>query len=132
MQMNSTGRTIIFDENCKLCATAANYIIRHDPEGLFRFAAMQGETGRRLIQQYRGADFDFGTLILIRDRVCYERGDAILEIFRELPGTRFQYRALQLTPRPFRNFLYRIIARYRYRLFGSRGDMTMPPGRFLD
>lgn len=118
--METPGFIILFDGDCALCNASVLYIIRRDPDGLFRFAAQQSEAGRRLIEQYRGADFDGGTLLLIKDGVCYERGDALLEICRALPRCRLLFLLLRYTPRPLRNLLYRAVARSRYRLFGRR------------
>lgn len=128
--MNINPRIIIFDGSCNMCAAAANYIIRRDPEGIFKFAAMQGEAGRRLIEQHRGPDFDYGTLLLLKDGVCHERSDALLEIFRELPRCRFQFRLFRLAPRPVRNVLYTMVARNRYRLFGRHDRDTAPTADF--
>lgn len=134
--IHDDSRTVIFDGVCNLCNTAVHFVIKRDPEGLFRFVPMQSDVAQKLIKERCGTEFDFDTMVLIKDGISYERSDAVLEITRELERCRFLFRVLKLTPKPIRDFFYTITAKSRYRLFG-RQDQCMVPAqdmrdRFLE
>jgi predicted DCC family thiol-disulfide oxidoreductase YuxK len=109
-----------------------NFIIRHDPEGRFRFAPMQSDAARELIRAYAGSGFDFSTLLLVKDHRCYERGDAVVEILKELKGCRLLRGFFRLLPGPLRDGLYKAVAKRRYRLFGRREECMVPTREVLD
>jgi predicted DCC family thiol-disulfide oxidoreductase YuxK len=107
-------------------------IIKRDPENRFRFAAMQSDIARELIEQHHEPGFYSDTILLIKNGVCYERSDAVLEIMKELPGYGFRYRILKLTPKPVRDGLYNLIAKNRYRYFGKRDRCMVPTSAVRD
>jgi predicted DCC family thiol-disulfide oxidoreductase YuxK len=128
------GATVLFDGVCNFCDASANFIIRHDPEGYFKFAPLQSETGEQLRAKY-GIDRTIDSVILVEDEKVYVRSTAALRIARKLSGAWSWLYALIIVPRPVRDFFYDLFAKYRYRLFGKK-DMCMMPtpeirGRFL-
>ena len=44
---------VLFDGHCTLCSGAVNFLIDRDPHGRLQFAALQSETGRRLLAEQR-------------------------------------------------------------------------------
>lgn len=120
------NRVIIFDGACNLCNASVNYVIKHDPERLFSFAPLQSETGQMLIERHHGPQFGQDTFLLIRHGNSLVRSEAVLEILRDLPGHRIRFALLKITPRPIRDFFYRLIAGNRHRLFGRRMECMVP------
>lgn len=45
-------RIVLFDGVCNFCDGAVQFIIKHDPEGLFSFASLQSDAGGNLLKQY--------------------------------------------------------------------------------
>ncbi|MEI8099760.1 MAG: DUF393 domain-containing protein [Sediminibacterium sp.] len=43
---------ILFDGVCNLCNNSVSFIIKHDKNNIFRFAALQTNAGEKLIHQY--------------------------------------------------------------------------------
>lgn len=124
--MHDHCKIVIFDGACNLCNAGVNHIINRDAEGLFSFTPLQSDIAQELIEKYHEPEYGFDTLLLIKNGVCFERSDAVLEIMKELSGCGFRYRILKLTPKPVRDSLYNLIARNRYRLFGRRDRCMMP------
>lgn len=42
---------ILFDGNCNLCNGGVQFVLDFDKEGLFRFASLQSEAGKALLQR---------------------------------------------------------------------------------
>ena len=134
--MNDDRHIIVFDGVCKFCNGAVNFIIRRDPNKMFRFAPMQSEAGQRLIEKYNADMVGVDTFLLIKNGVCFERTDAALEIAKDLSGLWPLCRAFRVLPRSFRDFFYRKLAVNRYQLFGRFDECMVPTpeirDRFID
>lgn len=86
-------------------------------------AANQGETARRLLGD---AAADVDTIALVEPGRVSHRSTAVLRIARRLPWPWRAGAALLVIPRPLRDALYRLLARYRYRWFGKRSTCRLP------
>src|SRR5262245_37828440 len=87
---------VLFDGVCNFCNSSVNFIIRHDRQGYFRFAALQSDEGRRLANEYGlssavGNSGDSGeelysidSIILVEDDRAYVHSTAALRIVRRL------------------------------------------------
>lgn len=127
---------VLFDGVCNLCNGAVRFIIDHDPAGRFRFAALQSDAGRILLERC-GLDPDtFDSIVLVEEGACFTRSTAALRIVRRLSGPWWLLAALVVLPRPLRDFAYDCVARSRYRVFGRRDRCMVPTpeliSRFLD
>jgi predicted DCC family thiol-disulfide oxidoreductase YuxK len=122
---------IVFDGVCVLCNGWVDFLLRYDRLQRYRFAAMQGDAGRRLLAD-NGLDPDDPMSFLL---IEYDRGpapristdsDAVRRVLVGLGGL-WRVAALSvLVPRGLRDLLYRLIARNRYRWFG-RHDACLAP-----
>lgn len=117
--------TILFDEVCVVCSKWFRFVAERDPHARFRFAAIQGPTGRKLAESL-GIDPDSPeTNAVVIDGRAYFRSDAAIEVLRRLPGWRWTL-LLRVVPRSIRNGLYDVIARNRYALFGRMNACMVP------
>jgi predicted DCC family thiol-disulfide oxidoreductase YuxK len=122
---------IVFDGVCVLCNGWVRFLLRHDRRERYRFAAMQGTVGRRLLID-NGLDPDDPISFLL---VEYDRGaaprvstdsDAVRRVIAGLGGA-WRLAALSaVLPRALRDALYRFVARNRYRWFGRHDACVVP------
>ncbi len=134
-----TQAVVLFDGVCNLCTRAVQFIIKRDPKGYFRFAALQSDYAQALLREHNlniQLDGRDDTVALIQDGRVYTHSDAGLRIARHLSGPVRLAALLIVVPRFIRDTVYRFIARHRYRLFGSQETCWMPTpelrARFLD
>ena len=132
----AAGRPVIlFDGVCVLCSGLVRFVIRHDPQGLYAFAAVQSPAGRALLRAYGMPLTDWETNVLVRDGRIFVKSRAFLEIMAGLGGPWALLRLGRALPRRPPDRLYDVIARNRYRWFGQRDACMVPdPGirqRFL-
>lgn len=117
---------IVFDGICNFCNGAINFIIKHDPEGLFVFTPMQTELAQKLITEHKITNVGIDTFLLIKNGKTYIWTDAALEIAKDLDGYWYYFSILKILPRFIRDYLYRLFARNRYTLFGKRNQCMVP------
>ena len=122
--------TILFDGVCNLCNGFVQFVIRHDPEHRYRFAALQSEAAQALLAAHGvspvapGADPD--SVLLLSGGRLYSHSTAVLRIARGL-GSVWQLAGVGwVLPRPWRDALYRFVARHRYRWFGRQESCMLP------
>ncbi|MFN5169650.1 MAG: thiol-disulfide oxidoreductase DCC family protein [Cyclobacteriaceae bacterium] len=115
---------ILFDGVCNLCNSSVQFVIRNDPSGHFRFAALQSDFARDQLKKFQVAD-GLDSIVLIEDGVLYTRSTAALRVSRHLRGWSWLY-AFRWVPRFLRDAVYNLIARHRYRLFGRQQECMLP------
>ncbi len=123
---------ILFDGVCNLCNASVQFIIERDPTAIFQFASLQSEAGQAILAKNAlnaALNNDASaedSVILVENGHIYDRSTAALRIARRLSGgIKFLY-VFILIPRPIRDFVYKIIAKNRYRWFGKQDACWMP------
>ncbi|HEX8326446.1 MAG TPA: DCC1-like thiol-disulfide oxidoreductase family protein [Hymenobacter sp.] len=121
---------ILFDGVCNLCNGFVQFVIRRDPAGRFRFAALQSAAGQALLAA-QGLDaatvaLEPESVLLFSGGRLYSHSSAVLGIARRLGGV-WQVASVGLVlPRELRDALYRFVARHRYRWFGRQESCMLP------
>lgn len=126
IQPDRDGAVIVFDGVCVLCNGWVRFLLRHDRRGRYRFAAMQGESGRALLVAHGLDADDPASFLLIEENAAWTDTDAIVRVLSGLGGAWRLAALLRVLPRGVRDRLYRGIARNRYRMFG-RHEHCMTP-----
>ena len=117
---------VVFDGHCALCSGFANFITRHDDKMALRLLPAQSELGEALYAHYGLKPDDYETNLLIEDGFVRTKSDGSLAMFSYL-GWPWKLTAVaRIFPRPFRDWVYGIIARNRLNWFGSREVCYLP------
>ncbi len=131
----ATG-VILFDGVCNLCNGFVQWVIRRDPHGRFRFAALQSAAAQELVAGYPVRPADVETVLYVRDGQVYERSTAVLYIMKDIGGLWTLMYIFIIVPRFIRDGLYGWVARNRYRWRGKRDSCMIPTpelrARFID
>ncbi|MOA30442.1 hypothetical protein D3C78_1515330 [compost metagenome] len=127
---------VVFDAQCLLCNGWVRFLLKQDRRGRFRFAAIQGETGSRLLAEAGLQVQGLQTLLLVDAGRSWQHTGAIFRILHALGGPWRLAWLAWLVPAPLRDGLYRWLARNRYRWFGRSAQCLLPDAtqaaRFLD
>jgi predicted DCC family thiol-disulfide oxidoreductase YuxK len=133
---------LLYDGVCGLCNRVNQFVLRRDPEGVFRFASLQSPLAARILARHGANPQDLDTFYVVvnpeqPDEYLLARSDAAIFVLKQLGGF---WQAVAFVgagvPGFLRDWGYRMIARNRYRIFG-RSDTCFLPGdqdrnRFLD
>lgn len=130
-------KIVLFDGVCNLCNDAIQRIIKHDKKDIFRFASLQSEIGKKLVEE-RGLDpEELDSIIMIDPGVAYYRkSTAALEISRDMSGGYSLLKNFLFLPEGLRDGIYDFIANNRYKWFGKKDQCMIPTpelkSKFLD
>ena len=124
--MNSDQPILLFDGVCNLCNSLVNFIIKRDRNARIRFSPLQSPSGKSilLISGLKASELD--SVVFVKGDKYFLRSAAILQLFKELGGAWKFFYGFIIIPPFIRDFIYNIIARTRYRIFG-RTDSCMVP-----
>ncbi len=126
---------IIYDGVCHLCNATVNFIIRHERESVLKFSPNQSDFAKDLLAQAGMPAIDPDSIIFVNCGEVFICSDAVIRIAPHLKWPWSMARFMVILPRRLRDWLYRIVADNRYRLFGKADACIMPDksikGRFI-
>ncbi len=117
-RLESGQDLVLIDAECLLCNRLARFVIRRDPEGHFRFAALNSPAAERELAAHQLPPPPPGTFVLVRAGKAFYRSDAACLLFERLPLPWRLAGWMRILPRALRDPVYSLVARLRYRIFG--------------
>ena len=134
--MINQKQIILFDGVCNFCNFWVNFVIKRDKIDLFRFAAFQTPKGKELFEKYNLDFSSLDTVVLITEDKIFTKSTAVLMICKNLPGLVKIIYSIWIIPRFIRDYVYDLIAKNRYLIFGKRETCRVPTEdekkKFLD
>jgi predicted DCC family thiol-disulfide oxidoreductase YuxK len=133
---------VLYDGICGLCNRLVQFVLKRDRNDRFRFAALQSDFARSLLERHGRVPDDLDTFYLMLDHGqpterLLARTDAAVAVLEELGGVCSVWaKLLQLFPRRLRDWQYNLVAHNRYRIFGRYDFCPLPDPKdrhkFLD
>jgi predicted DCC family thiol-disulfide oxidoreductase YuxK len=121
-----TARLLVFDGLCNLCSGWARFLERHPVDPPFQLIPMQSMIGKTLLAD-NGIDPDLPVTFLVLDQGRrWTQSDAAMHVIAALGGPWRAINVLRVVPQPWRDYLYQLLARNRYRWFGRRSTCYLP------
>tara|TARA_B110000503_G_scaffold64307_1_gene101383 strand:- start:984 stop:1400 length:417 start_codon:yes stop_codon:yes gene_type:complete len=130
-------KVILFDGVCNLCNSAVTAVIRYDKKNTFLFAAIQSESGKKIITTLKIDTNTTDAVILYAPGVSYDiKSTAALKVMSDFGGLWKASIFLWIFPEFFRDIVYDYIAKNRYQWFGKKDHCMLPTkalkAKFLD
>ena len=126
---------ILYDGVCGLCNRLVQFVLKRDLNDRFRFASLQSEFASSLLAKYRLDPQDLDTVYVVvdhngRTEQLLARSEAIVYLMRRLGGVWNLAVIGKLLPKFFRDALYNLVARNRYRVFGRMESCMLPEEKY--
>ena len=125
---------VFFDGVCNLCQGSVRYLIKHDKKGVLKFASLQGNYAKDFVNETEIQSMQ--SVLFFDGKMLYKKSTAVLKLSRLLGGWHQLLLLGYILPRFFRDWLYNIVAKNRYRWFGKKDQCMLPSkgfeNRFLD
>lgn len=136
-----TTPLLLYDGTCGFCAEGVQFVLTRDRKRTMGFAALDSAAGRAVLARHPEA-LAFDSVLVVEpangehtERV-FAYSDAVLRVASYLGGPWRLVAMARIVPRPMRDAMYRLIARHRHRLSGTRPQCVIPSeadrARFLE
>ncbi len=125
------GPVIFFDGVCNLCNASVTFIIKRDRKHFFKFSSLQSRYAGEVLPN----DFiknNLQTLVLIINGQILIKSSAALTIARHLSGLWSVLYVLMIIPPFVRHFIYDLVAKNRYKLFGKKDQCVISTPELRD
>jgi predicted DCC family thiol-disulfide oxidoreductase YuxK len=132
---------VLYDGVCGLCNHLVQFLLKRDTNDRFRFASLQSEFAQTLMMKHKVDPHDLDTVYVVKDHgqsneTLLARSDAILYMLSDLGGVWKLTGVGRALPKAFRDAVYKMVARNRYRVFGKHESCMLPEpkhrAKFLD
>ncbi len=122
----------LYDGHCVLCSKAVEYTLRHEKNPQTRFVAILSEEGRALAKDYDINPENPQSFLFIKDALAHASSDGVLELVHHVGGPARILCVGKFLPKKWRDGLYYLIARNRYKIFGRTNQCFVPPQNMTD
>lgn len=127
---------VLFDGECNFCDSSVQFVIRHEKEPRLKFASLQSEVGKTLLDYYKLDRSKIDSVVLIEKGKAYVKSAGALRLTRHLKGGYPLLYGFIIIPPFIRNAVYDLIAKNRYKWFGKKDSCMIPSpelrARFVD
>ena len=122
---------ILFDGVCNLCNATVRLLIKHDVHNQLHFAAQQSDAGMNILRTYNvivenDTLSDKNSVILIKEGQIFYKSDAVIQVSKLITGWPSMIQYTAILPKGFRDIIYDLVAKYRYKIFGKSSTCSVP------
>ena len=121
---------LLFDGECHLCDGTVQFVLDRDKDERFHFCSLQSEKGQAYLKQFSLPTDVFDSFVLIENNQYYLRSTAVLRLCAYLKFPWNLVRVFLIIPRFIRDFVYRVVAKNRYRWFGKLDTCRIPDAKY--
>lgn len=125
---------VLFDGDCNFCNYSVQFIYKRDKKGVFRFASLQSQKGKELLEKHGLQNLGLSSMVLIKNEKAYIKSGAALRICGHLSGLWPLMICFLIVPPFIRDWVYDQVAKRRKRLIKDKCEI--PTGdfkaRFID
>ena len=118
---------VLYDGHCNLCSNTVEFIVRRDYQNLYTLIPLQSKEGQEKLRQHNLPLNNFNTVVLLQNNEVYTASTAALMIAKNLSGVVHYLHIFIVIPPVLRDFIYKLIAKSRYKLFGKNESCKLYP-----
>jgi predicted DCC family thiol-disulfide oxidoreductase YuxK len=142
MSGGGSNPIVLYDGVCGLCNRLVQFVLKNDRNGVFRFASLQSKLAEQILVRHRLRSESLETVYVVLNYGLAEerllsRLQAVVYVLQQMSRPLVYVSViLRVLPAPIQKFLYGLIARNRYRVFGRHETCPLPDSatrsKFLD
>lgn len=117
--IKDSQRIILYDGICNLCNGTMSFLTRIDTKNKLLMIPLQSDEGKHFLNKFSLSDKELSSVVFVCGNTMFMKSSAVLHILKELKNGWSLAYVLILIPRPVRDFFYGLVAKYRYKLFGT-------------
>ena len=121
-------KIIFYDGVCNLCNFFVRQVIQTNKKKNIKFAPLQSNFAKSKLPPEILKSNEYDSVIYLSDNQIYTKSKAVFEISKELQFPCKIIGYFNFLPKPFTDYVYKLIAENRYKFFGKKDSCTIPKG----
>jgi predicted DCC family thiol-disulfide oxidoreductase YuxK len=113
---------VLYDGFCNLCSNTVLLFLKLDRKKKFKFIALQSAEGKEMLKSIQDSGSGMDSVMLFKDDQVYYKSKAIFQLIRETGGITRLLLVFKIFPDRFNDYVYDLIARNRYLIFGKKKE----------
>lgn len=122
--MNKQGPILFVDGDCLLCLGLVKFLLKLNLSQEVKFAPLQGQNAQQLLPPHSFSKLE--TVIFYQEDKILVKSKALLALSPYLPFPWSGVKIFKFIPLFIRDFIYTIVAKYRYKIFGRSTSCLLP------
>ncbi len=121
---------IFYDGYCGLCNASIKLLLHIDKHKIFRYASLQSAFATNTLQPLGINNTNINTFLFYSNGNIYSRSGAVLLIIKKLNMPYKLLYVFNIFPSFMLDFLYNIVAKNRYRIWGKKNTCIIPNKKY--
>lgn len=114
---------LFFDGVCHLCNSYIDFLAQFKSKNIF-YAPLQGTTAQQILSLQQTQNLD-SVIYYKKDKVL-KKSTAVIESLSDTYGAFKILKIFYVIPEKIRDYLYDLVAKNRYKLFGQKDSCRIP------
>jgi len=115
---------IFFDGVCHLCNGYINFLVYFDSQKKMLYSPLQGKKATEILSAEQR--FNLKSILYYKNGKVLEKSTAVIESLSDISVYFLAFKMLYIIPEFIRDFVYDLIAKNRYKLFGKNEFCRIP------
>lgn len=133
----SSGKTahglVVFDGFCVLCSSTVKFLLKIDKNKILKFTTLHHFPSSDGNEEASTSSKQADSVIYIENGIVYTESEAVVHLLKRMGGIWKPVSSMiRFIPRKWRDSMYRLIARNRYRVFGQKKQCFIAPKKYAD
>ncbi|MES2381866.1 MAG: DCC1-like thiol-disulfide oxidoreductase family protein [Bacteroidota bacterium] len=123
---------IFFDGECNLCNGFVQFVLKHEQAPNLKFSSLQSEFAQNFFKQQNFDPSSIDSVIVYHNNQFYLQSKAAFIVIAQLKSPYKWLSVFKFIPSFIANFIYKIIARYRYNIWGKTNQCWVMKPNYQD
>ena len=130
LSLEDSQQIILYDGVCNLCNGTMSFLTKIDKKKKLVMIPLQSDEGKQFLNKFSLSDKELSSVVFVCGDTMFMKSSAVLHILKELKNVYSLAYVLILIPRPIRDFFYGLVAKNRYKLFGTSDTCSVINQKF--
>ncbi|MFZ4798469.1 MAG: thiol-disulfide oxidoreductase DCC family protein [Bacteroidia bacterium] len=117
--MNHSQSMVFFDGVCNLCNGFVQFVLKNEVNSNYQFCSLQSEFAINFFKEKQFLTCGIDSVIVFENNQFYIESAAAFKIISKLKWPYRVFGIFAVLPNFINNFIYKLIAKYRYKIFGK-------------
>lgn len=128
----ASASIIFFDGECNLCNGFVQFILKHEQTADLKFSSLQSEFAQSFFKRHHFNSSSIDSVVVFHNKQFYWKSKAAFIVIAALKSPYKWLHVFKFVPIFIADFIYNIIAKYRYKIWGKTNQCWVMKPEYRD